>query len=42
MVDVARVVKDFCGGLEHLKELEFRFQKGEHFKLDLEDFLEHL
>jgi hypothetical protein len=42
MVDVARVVKDFCGGLEHLKELELRFQKGEHFKLDLEDFLEHL
>jgi hypothetical protein len=42
MVDVARVVKGFYGGLEHLKESELSFQEGEHFIAELEDFLEHL
>ena len=40
MIDVARVLKEFCGGLEHLKELELRFCKGEQFELHLEDFLD--
>ena len=42
LIDVARVVKDLFRALEHVKDSEMRFQKGEHVMLDVEDFLEHL
>ena len=40
MVNVACVVKEIFGGLEHLKPMELRFCKGEQPDLDLEEFLE--